>query len=746
MPLVMWAYLAVAAGLLMGSGGALFPACGAAAVGLAVGAGKRSLVGVSLAILAAAGAGIGWSVARADLSCANAIETNGYATVQLQEDARAGTPARGFAVGSGCRVAVRLRVVEGAAPAGATVHARGAARREGTRVSIAAARIRVERQPGILARARTRAGSAIDTLYGDHAALARALLIADERDISPEVRRQFADAGIIHMLSVSGLHVAVLAEGVVLMLMMAGASTRRAELVATVTIGVFVLFVGAPSPAVRSAAMYAALMISRRMQRPTSPWSLLALGAALPLVQPRVVNEIGYHLSVAGMAGLIASGRLTRRLTMDRIPAWGRRLARETIATMVACAVTGPIVAWHFGRVSLASPLTNLAAAPLFGLAQPVLFLSLVLSPVRAVAALLADGTQVLLAGIEQIGRIGAAIPASALDVQPSAATAVLLAASSASFLAACASRHWGRPALVAASTVGFALWWPIVQPTGSRLEIHMIDVGQGDAIALRTPRWRWILIDAGDAWQQGDVGERVVAPYLRRRGGDIAAFVLSHPHADHIGGAASVIRRIPVGFVWDGGYAQGSSVYEGTLAAARERGVAWRAARPGGSIDIDGVQLTVLSPDATEIADARDANAASVVLMAEYRGTRILLTGDAERDVESRLVRRFGRDLRADVLKVGHHGSATSSTAPLLDVVAPRLALVSVGAGNRYHHPNPEVVAALVGHGAHVLRTDDDGTIVVTLDGSATIGVATGDGRWTLRRRRTPDRRTPTG
>ena len=168
--------------------------------------------------------------------------------------------------------------------------------------------------------------------------------------------RQFADSGIIHMLSVSGLHVAVLAEGVVLVLMFAGASTRRAELLATMTIAVFVLFVGAPSPAVRSATMYAAVVLSRRFQRPTSPWALLALGAALPLMQPRVVNEIGYHLSVAGMAGLIASGKLTRRLPLDRLPEWGRRLARETIATIVASAVTGPIVAWHFGRVSLAAP------------------------------------------------------------------------------------------------------------------------------------------------------------------------------------------------------------------------------------------------------------------------------------------------------------------------------------------------------------------------------------------------------
>lgn len=737
MPLVMQAYLSIAAGLLMGSGGAALPALAVSLVAATAALWRRSAESTSLACLLAVGALGGRSIAAADARCAAAIEASGVATILLREDATPGASARGFALGSGCRVATRVRVAQGRAPAGATVHARGVARRQGERVTFADASLRVERDPGILARARTRAGLTIDALYGERAPLARALLIADERDISPEVRRQFADAGIIHMLSVSGLHVAVLAEGVVLLMLMGGASTRRAELVATLTISVFVLFVGAPSPAVRSAAMYAAVVASRRFQRPTSPWALLALGAALPLLQPRVVNEIGYHLSVAGMAGLIASGKLSRRLPLDRLPAWGRRLARETIATMVASAVTAPIVAWHFGRVSLAAPLTNLAAAPLFGLAQPVLFLSLALAPLRAVASLLAEGTQVVLAGIETVGAWGAAIPASALDGQPSAITAVLLAAASISLLAACARRYWAMPALLSACAVGLAIWWPVVRLSGSRLEVHMIDVGQGDAIALRTPRWRWILIDAGDQWRDSDVGERVVVPYLERRGGEVAAFILSHPHADHIGGAASVLRRLPVAFVLDGGYVQPSSVYEGALDAARERTVAWRTARVGAPIDIDGVRLTVLAPDSAEIADAPDANAASIVVMAEYRGVRVLLTGDAERGVEARLAQRLGKDLRADVLKVGHHGSSTSTTAALLDQVAPRLALVSVGAGNRYRHPSPEVIGALTSRGVQVLRTDDVGSIVVSIDGSAELRVAADDTRWTLRRSR---------
>lgn len=736
MPLVMQAYLAVAAGLLAGSGGVVFPGLIVAAVALGAAAWRRSLAGASLACIGAMGVVTGWSMSSADGRCARVIEANGYASVMLREPAAAHASVRGFALGSGCRVPIRLRVVNGTVPSGAVVHARGAVRRDGARLSMTSVTIRLQRAPGALARWRTTAGKTIDELYRGQAPLARALLIADERDIAPEIRRQFADAGIIHMLSVSGLHVAVLAEGVVLLLMISGCTTRRAELVATFVIAAFVLFVGAPSPAVRSAAMYAAVVMSRRSQRPTSPWALLALGALLPLLQPRVVNEIGYHLSVAGMAGLIASGKLARRLPLDRIPEWSQRLARETIATVIASAVTAPIIAWHFGRVSLAAPLTNLAAAPLFGLAQPILFLSLVLAPFRAAASLLADGTGVLLAGIEKIGAYGASIPFAALDVQPSAVTAVLIGAASVSLIAACTSRYWGTPALVLMGAIAFALLWPAIRPTRSRMEVHMIDVGQGDAIAIRTPRWRWILVDAGDQWRDSDVGDRVVVPYLRRRGGHVAALILSHPHADHIGGAASVIRRMPVGFVWDGGYAQSSGVYASVLATALQRGVPWRAARPGPPIEIDGIRLTVLAPDSAEVANAPDANASSVVIMAEYRGVRVLLTGDAERGVEAKLAGRLGGDLKADILKVGHHGSSTSTTAPLLDNVLPRVALVSVGAGNLYGHPSSDVIDALRGKGAQVLRTDDDGSVVVAIDGSDRLSISTEDSRWMLRRR----------
>jgi competence protein ComEC len=732
-PLIAGAYFVGAAGLLLGFGGAVIFGVAIALSSAAAAAAVRSATLVALSVLLGAGVVLGRALDRADSRCGELVARSGRATVTLGQDLAPQRSARGVATQPGCVVPVRVSTSSGAAAAGAVIDVRGVGHRQGDAVTLVAPTVTTVAAPGFLDRARARAGRVIDELYGRQAPLARALLIADERDIAPEVRRAFADAGIIHMLSVSGLHVAVLAESVLLAFLLCGAGVRRAELAAVAVTVAFVAFVGAPPPAVRAGAMSCVLVASRRLQRPTSPWAILALGAILPLGDPRAVVDVGYQLSVAGMAGLIASGSLIRRLPRREVPGWVSRLTREMVATIVASAVTAPIVAWHFGRLSLAAPLTNLAVAPLFAVAQPALFLSLLIAPVRPVARFVADGTGVLLTGITHVATIAGSIPGAALEVMPSLITAIFAAGASIALIAACGWRRWVPPVLAGAWAIAAALWWPVFAGRSSRMEMHMIDVGQGDAIALRTPMGRWIVIDAGESWSNGDAGARTVAPYLRHRGGDVAALILTHPHSDHIGGAASLLRLMRVGAIYDGGLVYGSEAYDELLRSARAHRVAWRLARAGETLSIDGVRILFVGPDSATAEDARDANEASVVALVEYNGMRLLLTGDAEHAEEARILAQFGTDVRADVLKVGHHGSSTSSGDSFLDLVHPRLALVSVGAGNHYGHPSAEVMQDLRMRGIQVLRTDENGSVVVSSDGKA-LQIRSQDAVWQLR------------
>jgi competence protein ComEC len=306
--------------------------------------------------------------------------------------------------------------------------------------------------------------------------------------------------------------------------------------------------------------------------------------------------------------------------------------------------------------------------------------------------------------------------------------------------LAAAASNRARLPALLVGTAALTATAWAPLWPgrDSGVAELHLLDVGQGDAVAVRTPRGRWLLVDTGRRWHGGDAGARTVVPWLRRRGGALVALMLTHPHADHVGGAATVLARLQPAEVWDPGFALGSRVYREVLTQARRRRTRWRRVAPGDSLVVDGVVATVLAPDSVWTASLSDPNLASLVLSVRIGHVRILLTGDAEAPEEAWLLERANRDpalaplLRADVLKVGHHGSRTSTTAAFLAAVRPRLALVSVGAGNPYGHPSPEVMQRLTDGGARVVRTDQSGPVVVRVSG-ARITVETRGMRWEL-------------
>jgi competence protein ComEC len=409
-------------------------------------------------------------------------------------------------------------------------------------------------------------------------------------------------------------------------------------------------------------------------------------------------------------------------------------VATLALASVVASLVSAPLVTWKFGRLSVVAPLTNVVATPVVALLQPTIFLALLCAPLEPVARFLAGAAHPMLVALDGVARSGASVPFGALAIAPTLQGATLAGIATAALVVACVSYFPARAMLVAAAAFAVALWLPIFPRRSGELEMHLIDVGQGDAVALRTPHGRWLLVDAGRSWRGGDAGRATVIPYLRRRGGEVALFVLSHPHSDHVGGAATVLRSLHPGAYWDGAFAGTSEPYRESLEAARDARVHWERVRPGDTLRVDGVFLRVLAPDSSWMAALDDPNEASVVLLAQYGTVRFLLMGDAEGGEERWLMENERAFLAADVLKVGHHGSSTSSGNDFLDAVRPELAVISVGAGNSYGHPDPGVIQALARHGAVVLRTDREGSVVVRTDGRS-IDVEEGGDSWELSR-----------
>ena len=695
------------------------------------GAIRRSEVAVAAGALGLAGIAIARGDAGAEARCGEVVAARREWVADLEDAAAPGAYVRARLAAGGCTARARVSVERGVAPGGARVRIVGDPTPGAGALLVRRALVLGAERGPLLVRWRAAARSVIDRTFGADAPLVKALLVADTRDIPPDVRDRYAAAGVVHLLSISGLHVAIIASAAQLLFGLIQLPPRAASVAAILTTAVYIAVIGAPAPALRSGVMLGVAALAGLAQRPTSPWAVLALGALVPLIQPATVLDLGYQLSVAGMAAIIASGALARRLIAPRLEGWQRWLAANVAASVMAGLVTAPLVAWTFGRVSLVAPLTNLVATPLLAIAQPMLFLAFLLTPFPPAARFVADAVHPVLAAFDLVARAGADVPWASVPVAPSLAASILAGVVASAILVACVSRFPGRSMLVATAGLALLAWSPVADGGAGEVELHVIDVGQGDALAVRTPANRWVVVDAGRRWRGGDAGRATVIPHLRRRGGPVELFVVSHPHDDHVGGAATLLQGVRPRAMWDAAYVGTSDAYRESLVIARDRDIPWRRVHPGDSLVLDGVVFTVLAPDSAWTAALRDPNEASTVVRVRYGDRRFLLTGDAEAGEEAWLI-ASGADLAADVLKVAHHGSPTSTTAAFLAAVRPRVALISVGAGNSYGHPGPRVMADLANAGALVVRTDRSGSVVVRSDGRSLVIDAEGE-TWVL-------------
>jgi competence protein ComEC len=648
----------------------------------------------------------------------------------------------------GCTGGVRVRMPRGAPPAlaGTEIVARGEWRtlprpvlgsawpRSGAFAgylsvdSVQAVPPRWGAHPLLEARGRTQAR--LHRLMGKHGPLADALLLNRRETLDRDLSDRFAQTGLVHLLAISGTHVGLLGAVFVLLGRMLRLSRARVAWLTILLMAAYLALIGAPGSAVRSGIMMALLLIGGVLQRPSATLPIVsAAGLAILAADPLQALDAGFQLSFAGVLGIL----LLRAPMIGAIPsAWRRNpaarwLAESVVVSIAAFAFTAPVVAHHFGQVAPVSILANLPAIPLTSLALIGVGAAALLDPlVPPLARLVADGSGAALDLLNGVVDLAIRVPWGHASVaRPRwwlwalAAIAFLLVMDAT--VRTRARVRWTAALMTAAAA--FLLLPLAGAAAGSGMEIAFLDVGQGDAIAIRTPANRWVLVDAGERDGEWDAGERRVLPFLRARGASrLEAMVLTHPHADHIGGAAAVMRALPVARLLEPGMPYGSPMYLQTLETAQGRGVAWVAARHDRVLSIDGVTFTVLWPTEASLRAPEDANDISAVILLRYGAFSALLTGDAPSAVEEQLVARYGGALSVDVLKAGHHGSRTASSDALLEAARPALAVISCGVRNKYRHPHAEAMARLRAHGVPVARTDRDGTVLIEVDS---------DGRW---------------
>ncbi len=549
---------------------------------------------------------------------------------------------------------------------------------------------------------------------GETRAVLGAMLVGDRLLLDDDTNALLRDAGLVHILSISGLHTALTVLLVLAMLRRVGFGARSLLFVGGAGLLAFAAFVGHGASVWRACASLAVGLLARFLARDVEPLAALALAAAMLVVAvPPLAFNAGFLLSVLATAGLLA-------VRPEESP--GRRrpsaLARSMAASSGAYLATAPLLASIFGRLAPAALVANLAAAPLCAACLATGAAAVALASVPVAGAVAASAAKIAVRALLVTSSAAAAIPGGHLRVAPP--SPVLAAAYVALLLPAWLwgaswSRSGGRAVrlLLALSAIALHLGPP--PPGRGPAQASVIDVGQGLAVVVRGADGRSVLVDTGSSGNgRFDAGDRIVVPALAARGcRRLEVLALSHDHDDHAGGARAVLRDVEVGELWVGAGSERDPLTRAVIDAAVARGVAVRRLKRGEMLNRAGLEVAVLHPGAGD--RRRTLNDRCLVLRASTAGgASILLPGDLEAEGETALL-ATGADLRSGVLVAPHHGANGSSTAAFVSRVGPRLVVVSAGAGNRFGHPGKAALARFEDAAARVLRTDRDGTI--TLD-----------------------------
>ncbi|SNS64269.1 competence protein ComEC [Geodermatophilus saharensis] len=556
-------------------------------------------------------------------------------------------------------------------------------------------------------------GSAARVLDAPDAGLLPGLVVGDTREMDPVLTEDFRLAGLSHLTAVSGANVAIVLAGVLAPLRRRAVDRRVQALVALVALAGFVVLARPTASVVRAAAMggVGLLALASGRSRVAVP-ALAAAVTVLLLLDPRLARDAGFALSVTATAAMVLlSPGWSRALQRRR---WPGVLADAVAVAAAAGVATAPLVAGLSGLVSPVSLPANLLAAPAVA---PATVLGLLAALVGAVVPPAGD-VLVWVAGwpvrwLVAVARTAAALPDGATGWPAGTRGALLLTAVVlVAGLVLC--RYRRLRALALAVLLGLVvLGWPLRQVTGgwppAGAVIVACDVGQGDALVVPTGPGEGLLVDAGP-----EVGP--VDRCLDGLGIDTLPLVLlSHLDADHAGGLAGALAGRAVGTVATGTLSPADDRRPALDRLAARSGARRETLVPGDVRTVGGATLEVLAPPPEIATAAAEPNDLSLVVRLTHRGLRVLLTGDLGAAAEARVLDR-GVDLRADVLKVPHHGSGDADPA-FLAATGARVALVSVGADNPYGHPAPSLLSVLSRSGMRVHRTDQQGDLAVVGD-----------------------------
>ncbi len=574
-------------------------------------------------------------------------------------------------------------------------------------------------------------------MSGDEANFLVGLLLGDRTDISSEIKKAFTNTGTIHVLAVSGSHIALVVVVIYVLLGILRIPQKPKILLTIVGIIYYMFLTGATPPIVRSSLMGIVVLLAKYFQYRMSVYNALGLsGVILLAFDPVQLLDVGFQLSFSAVFSMVyfypkietVLYKIPEKIRMFKI--WKFTIINPLLqlfgVSLAAQVGTLPFTAYYFGQVSIISLLANLIIVPLVEIIVTIGLTSAILGIISLYISSCFNEVNNLIAmftlwSVQRVSEVPYAVVSTATfgmkeTIFYSGFVLALFNLNNAKIVR--------RTFLVIFACVTFFLILSLFSSTEQKkLRVTFLDVGQGDAAFIQFPSGENILIDAGPKTFKYDAGEKVVAPFLRKNGISIIdAIIISHPHSDHLGGVPFLLKEFQVKSVIDPNQRASSSLYNEYEQLAQQTEFLHATA---GNIfsKIPNVRWYELHPAEqfldTDSSDGySDLNDASVVFKLQYGETSFLFTGDAEISAEEHIVEIYTDFLQSDVIKAGHHGSITSSCEEFLKYVKPKEVVVSVGKFNKFRHPSAEVLERYKNLGTHIHRTDEEGAIIFESDG----------------------------
>lgn len=553
------------------------------------------------------------------------------------------------------------------------------------------------------------------TLTDEEGNLLLAILLGDKDKLSEDIQESFKTSNLSHMLAVSGAHVSYIILGLTYVLQNSIIGKKNGKIVCIIFLLVFMAITNFTPSVTRACIMAVLTLFSGIIYRKSDVYTNISVAALITLIfNPYNLLDLGFQLSYGGTIGIIIFiKRIQEKKSNSKVINYIKQMA---LVSIYANIIIIPIMMYHFNTVSFTFIISNIMASPILGIIVITGFLFIITSiTVKPLTSLIAIFIKPILSILIKISQICSKLPFSnILVVTPYMFNVISYYAI---ILYCIKSKKNNKCKIIICLLIVLILINFIIYIFPQKLRIFFIDVGQGDSTLIITPDKKTVLIDGGGS-DSFDVGEKVLLPYLLdRRILKIDYVLISHFDTDHCGGILTIMEKVKVKNIIISEQAEHSENYERFKKLMIHKKIRLIEVKKGDKIKIGRYsEFKILFPTSRLLSE-NPLNNNSIVAQFNYNNFKMLFTGDIEKLAEQQILKAEKAEIRADILKVAHHGSKTSSIPEFIKAVKPKIALIGVGKNNTFGHPNKQTIKNLENIKCRIYRTDIQGEIIIKID-----------------------------